>query len=295
MTVRFETIEQYYTQGAVLGLMSARLNGLLLTEMDEPSNEIRVASTRLHSVLRSISGSDNHTFSAADARHSGKTRSGDVALVPAGADLHSAWETRVYTLRTLAIEFDQSLFTAFVPELCTDRFLAGTIRPSGYGRNAALDAAGALLAREMHPETAMGPLFSDTVVRLLAMEVATACWSVPAQLPRPANRRDPRIDRALAFIEAHVLEEISLLDIARASGLSVSLLTARFQIEVGHTPYAYVIERRVCHAVRLLQGTDMPIAQVASESGFSDQQHLTRVIRARRCTTPKAIRLGTWK
>lgn len=295
MPVRFESIDQYYTDGALLDIKSVRLNGLLLTGMEEPSNEIRVASTRMNSVLWSRSGSDHHCFGVAGHEQFGPTAPGSVALQPADAELSSAWETKGYNLQTLAVEFDASLFKAFAPEICSDRFLDGHIQPSGYAPRPALAALLGLLEREMDPDRAMGALFSDAVTRLLTLEIAASVWSLPVQLPRLGNRRDPRIGRALAFIEAHFLENISLLDIATAAGFSVAMLITRFQSEIGQTPYAYVIEQRVCHALRLLQGTDMPIAQVASESGFSDQQHLTRVIRSRRFTTPKAIRQGTRK
>jgi AraC family transcriptional regulator len=56
------------------------------------------------------------------------------------------------------------------------------------------------------------------------------------------------------------------------------------------TPYSYVINRRLRQAVHLLRSTDTPIAQVALDAGFADQQHLTRMVRARLRKTPKQVR-----
>lgn len=293
MAALFESVEDYYAAGVVPDNRVRQLNGVLLTEMDEPSNAIRIACTRMNAVLWSKSGSDYHCFGVAGRELTGRTAPGAVALEPANAEVYCAWETRGYNLRTLALEFDVSLFQTFAPEVCSDRFMEGHILPSGYKTRPTLASIVGLLEQELDPGRAMGTLFTDTVTRLLALEIAATGWSLPARLPMLGERREPRLARALEFIEAHFLEDISLMDIAAASGLSLSLLTMRFQRDIGQTAYSYVIERRVQHAVHLLRSTDMPIAQVAQEAGFSDQQHLSRVIRARRSSTPKAIRMDS--
>jgi AraC family transcriptional regulator len=98
------------------------------------------------------------------------------------------------------------------------------------------------------------------------------------------------VNRALDFIEANFAEDLSLVSIAAAAGLSQTHLTGMFRRETGMTPYSYVIGRRLRHAVHLLRSSDMPIAQVALEAGFADQQHLTRMVRARLRRTPKEVR-----
>ena len=45
-------------------------------------------------------------------------------------------------------------------------------------------------------------------------------------------------------------------------------------------------------ACRLLRGSTVPIAEVATRCGFSHQEHLTRVLRAQLATTPAAVRRG---
>jgi AraC family transcriptional regulator len=50
------------------------------------------------------------------------------------------------------------------------------------------------------------------------------------------------------------------------------------------------VDRRLTYAVHLLRVTDLPISHVALEAGFADQQHLTRMLRARHNRTPKQVR-----
>jgi AraC family transcriptional regulator len=164
--------------------------------------------------------------------------------------------------------------------------------PANYADRPVIAGLIRLLAREIEPARRRGRIFSETVVRLIALELAASHWSVPVQdMDRP-TRHDPRVQRAIDYVEANFARDISLIEIANAAGLSPTHLTSVFQRETGHTPYAYVIERRLREAVRLLRDTDLPIAQVAYATGFADQQHMTRVFRARLSTTPRAVRRG---
>jgi AraC family transcriptional regulator len=93
-------------------------------------------------------------------------------------------------------------------------------------------------------------------------------------------------------MRAHFHEDISLVEIASAAGMSPSALTLCFRRETMLTPYAFVIALRLRQATVMLQTTDMPLARVAVAAGFADQPHMTRVFRAKRGITPGAIRRG---
>jgi AraC family transcriptional regulator len=54
--------------------------------------------------------------------------------------------------------------------------------------------------------------------------------------------------------------------------------------------HQFLLRLRLEAACRLLRTTCMPIAEVAAACGFSHQEHLTRVMRARLGTTPAALR-----
>jgi AraC family transcriptional regulator len=55
--------------------------------------------------------------------------------------------------------------------------------------------------------------------------------------------------------------------------------------------YGEMVRRlRLDRARRLLSETELPLAEVALESGYCDQSHLTRTFRAELETTPAAFR-----
>lgn len=111
--------------------------------------------------------------------------------------------------------------------------------------------------------------------------------------PRPASGLGSRqLGVVRALMEERLGEPVSLADLAAAAGLSVSQFSRQFRAATGVAPHRYLLGLRVERAVRLLGAGQVPIAEVAVRCGFSHQEHLTRVMRARLGTTPGAVRRG---
>jgi AraC family transcriptional regulator len=91
-------------------------------------------------------------------------------------------------------------------------------------------------------------------------------------------------------MHARLADPLSLAELARAAGLSVSQFARRFKISTGSAPHQYLLGLRVDAAARLLRASSRPIADIAVTCGFTHQEHLTRVLRARLGTTPAALR-----
>jgi AraC-like DNA-binding protein len=106
------------------------------------------------------------------------------------------------------------------------------------------------------------------------------------------RRRDdrplrPEIARARALIDADPAAFISLADLAKASGLGRFQLLRGFARAIGLTPHAYILQRRLETARRLIDART-PLADAAIASGFSDQSHMTRAFAGRFGLTPGA-------
>jgi AraC family transcriptional regulator len=201
-----------------------------------------------------------------------------------------AWDTISTRQTCVVVEFDRGLFELYAPEVVTGPFRDGVLVPGDYGQRPRLAGLMHLIVGELSPEWRRGRVFADQVLSLLALELAAGSWSRPVVTEVREPGTDSRIRRAVDFVESAFQRDISLLEIARESGLSTTHLTLLFQRHTGKTPYAYVISRRLRQAVENLRGTRMPIAEVALSCGFSDQQHMTRMFRLRLGTTPNAVR-----
>jgi AraC-like DNA-binding protein len=83
------------------------------------------------------------------------------------------------------------------------------------------------------------------------------------------------ITKAIAHVHDNICENTSLEELSAHVGLSPFYFSRIFRQYTGLPPHAYRKQQRIHLAKQLLRG-NMPIAQVAAESGFSDQSHLTR-------------------
>lgn len=94
------------------------------------------------------------------------------------------------------------------------------------------------------------------------------------QLP-PGNRTMSPVEVA-RYLEIHCKQQLSLSEVAKKAGLSVSLLQLRFKEHFGTSPMKYLAEYRLKHAGELLTKTSLPIKNIAEECGFSDSNYFIR-------------------
>lgn len=292
MQKKYATIRDYHMRDHAIRVESAEFPGLRTLVLDEGSSDVQFVRTDRHALVLTLDGSAAHLTRMDGVDDETASRPDDICLIPAGTPLHLAWTNHGEVQRSLMVEFDDALFRTYAPEIVTDAFRRGHLLPANFAQRPILGNLIRLLSREVSPETAQGRLFADTAIRLLALEVAATSWTIPAHLAEARGKPDSRLNRALEYIEAYFATDISIIDIAAAAGLSQTQLTRAFRLATGKTPYSYVIDRRLDHAVSLLRSTDLPIAFIALEAGFTDQAHLTRLCRARLGKTPGAVRRG---
>ncbi|MGH7978672.1 MAG: substrate-binding domain-containing protein [Limisphaerales bacterium] len=101
---------------------------------------------------------------------------------------------------------------------------------------------------------------------------------------------DVNLQKALQFIRDHIRENIRVLDVARAAGLSRRTLEIKFQRQMNSSVHDYIKRVRTDQIMRLLVETDLPIGQIAESLGFSDIQHFARYFSAGTQMSPLAYR-----
>ena len=98
------------------------------------------------------------------------------------------------------------------------------------------------------------------------------------------------VERALAFIEAHLGERLTLPAIAHDLGVNPYHFAHLFKRSLGIAPHQYVMRRRVERAKVLLAQTHLPIADIAFALGFANQSHFSALFRRATGLTPHAYR-----
>jgi len=107
-----------------------------------------------------------------------------------------------------------------------------------------------------------------------------------------APRRDPQAVRRIRdHLQAHLRQNVSLVELAALVGRSPAHVLRLFRREAGLPPHAYQNFLRVDQAKRLI-AAGLPAAQVAQEVGFADQSHLIRAFTPQVGATPRQYRLS---
>jgi AraC-like DNA-binding protein len=111
--------------------------------------------------------------------------------------------------------------------------------------------------------------FNAVMGRLLATHAGNP---PPIKPPRHEHRA---LQKAVAYIHDTLCENISLEALSSHAGLSPYYFSRIFTRHMGLPPHAYRKQLRIHKAKQLLRNR-IPISQVAVETGFADQSHLTR-------------------
>ncbi|MDY7079611.1 MAG: AraC family transcriptional regulator [Chloroflexota bacterium] len=85
--------------------------------------------------------------------------------------------------------------------------------------------------------------------------------------------------QAVQFIEQHLKASISVKDVADAAGYSVYHFSRTFNRAIGHSPYDYIIRRRLSESARELVESGRRIIDVAFEHQFKNPETYSRAFR----------------
>jgi AraC-like DNA-binding protein len=103
-----------------------------------------------------------------------------------------------------------------------------------------------------------------------------------------ADRAVPdAISCARQMIDTDPVRPLTLTVLAREAGLSKFQLIRAFCKATGLTPHAYLMQRRIAQARRLIAAR-LSLAEAALASGFADQSHMTRVFVRKYGVSPRA-------
>lgn len=142
----------------------------------------------------------------------------------------------------------------------------------------------ALVAEDTSSETA--PLvFSDMITLITRLVLFTR---VHASEERRMVRQ--KISEAREHILGHAFQRIDFRGLAVSLGLSYTLFRRLFQKEAGHAPLAYQLEIRISRARVLVEQTDLPISEIAQQTGFANVFYFSKMFSKRVGQTPSACR-----
>jgi AraC family transcriptional regulator len=135
-------------------------------------------------------------------------------------------------------------------------------------------------------------LFAESVGDAVALQLLRLFAIAP---PGPAGRLSRRqLNAVMTYIDAHLADDLSLATLAGVIGLSPSHFKALFKSATGVPVHRYVVRQRVDRAVSLLAKCRARPCDVAQQSGFAHQSHMTRCMRRVLGLTPAMVLREFW-
>jgi AraC family transcriptional activator FtrA len=111
---------------------------------------------------------------------------------------------------------------------------------------------------------------------------------IETPVPEPAD--SDLFAEAVAWVQGHLDEPVTVADLARRSAMSRRTFARRFAASTATTPYQWLLRQRLRRAQQLLETTDLAIDVVAGRSGFQNAGNLRKHFHAVLRTTPQSYR-----
>jgi AraC family transcriptional regulator len=268
-------------------------NGILVEQCQSPSNsslEIELPAISDHWLNLPL-GKPVSLIQKRDNRlHESTVQKGDTILVPAGQS--SYWCRREGDICC-------PLQICLKPELIKQVAEGSEIDPEQIElvncfakKDLQLHHIAMLLLADLQSGGMMGQLYVESLTQVLVIHLLRH-YSTLKQTITSENRSLTRnqLQRAIDYIHTNLDRDLSLSQIASVINISPTYFASLFKRATGTSPHQYVIQQRVEQAKLMLSKTDIAIADIALQVGFSSQSHLTQQFKRLTGVTPKQVRL----
>ena len=136
-----------------------------------------------------------------------------------------------------------------------------------------------------------GSLYAESLAIQLAVHLLRNYANIIVKECSLANLLSNHQKRLLIdYINSHIHVKFRVEDLANLLGMGLWTFTKKFSESFSCTPHSFITSLRVEKAKKMLTEGNYAIKEVAYDCGFSDQAHLTRVVRASLGVTPGQLR-----
>jgi len=230
------------------------------------------ATTRQHLVFLQMSPQLRLECRMAGRRLAHETTTGALAICPAGIDCSAETDASADSL-LVAIKPGQLALAA-----AEDSALEAKLNERMSGYDQALLGIARTLAAESAQGYPNGPLFWSEAAGGLINQLLLGHTSMPAG-PARGKLGKRALQSIREYVLAHLAEPIEVARLAELAGRSPFHFSRVFARSVGMTPHRYIVHLRLQAAIAHVRNGHMGLAEIAADTGFSDQSHLSRWVR----------------
>jgi AraC family transcriptional regulator, exoenzyme S synthesis regulatory protein ExsA len=101
---------------------------------------------------------------------------------------------------------------------------------------------------------------------------------------------NPRQAGLFEVVEAHLYSSISIVELARLTGRSLSTFKRDFETQFSSTPANFIKEKKLEKALELIQSTKLSVSEICYKVGFQDTSHFTKTFKQKYNQSPSDYR-----
>ncbi|CDZ40106.1 Helix-turn-helix-domain containing protein AraC type [Neorhizobium galegae bv. officinalis] len=207
--------------------------------------------------------------------------------VPAGVPMWTSSETK-HRFSHLNLHMHRDRLLRFLsPSVGASAALAAVRRPVELQDVGAIETLAGLLVDEISSPSKHA-VYGESLVG----SIVAGLLDIPDHETEKANGRltQAQMNKLVSRIDGLSDCRLTVAEMAATVGLSESWFANVFKQTTGKTPLQWQLARRIDLAKRLLVESDLAVAEIAAQLGFTDQAHLTKAFRQIAGDTPAAWR-----
>ncbi|WP_155398742.1 MULTISPECIES: AraC family transcriptional regulator [unclassified Rhizobium] len=208
--------------------------------------------------------------------------------VPAGVPLWTSF-TSFHRFSHVDIHLHKDRMLKYLaPSVGTSVALSALRRPVEIQDAKAVEILASLLVDELSTPTKHAAyaesLVGSIIANLLDLQEGETDDQANARLTQA------QLNKLISVVNTRADYRMTVSEMAETVGLSESWFANVFKQTTGKTPLQWQLSRRVGLAQNMLAESDLSVAAIAAQLGFSDQAHLTKTFRQVAGETPAAWR-----
>lgn len=283
---------QRFNKPLILSSRQMNWSGILVEQCQSPVStyEVELPALSDHWLSLHLGNSTSLIQKRGDRRHESILHEGDNLFIPAGQPSYWCQDKSGITC--------SPLFICLKPELIQQVAEASDMDSNRFEfmhcfgqQDSQLHQIGTLLFAELRSGGVMGKLYAESLAQVLVIHLLRHYSTLAKPITLPNSRlTHAQLQKAIDYIHAHLNRDLSLVELANVVNISPTYFAGLFKKVMGISPHQYVIKQRVERAEVMLKGTDLAIADIALQVGFSSQSHLTQQFKRLTGVTPKQVR-----
>ena len=246
-------------------------HGLDVAEIIHPLDDFALPALPRHILVINLSAPS--TIQERLAGRQGHLGTGNVVILPAGAP--TTWHLeREGEVRHLHLYLSPTLIQQIATSADIDPDTVEFVDTLGMF-DPRIETIALSLLSELRSEGLGGRLYVESLANILGIHLLRQHSSVKQpSLPRAVGLDRATLRRVSTYIEEHLVEDLSLSELAAVAYLSSYHFARLFKASTGFAPHQYVIGRRIERAKLLLSTTNWSLAAIAHAVGFAHESHL---------------------